>query len=48
MIIANEDIMKGRANYTLCRVVGIKRNTNTPLRWKKYDRKKYTQQKSAK
>ena len=40
MIIDNDDIAKGRANGTLCRVVGVKRNCNTPLQWKNYDDKK--------
>ncbi len=40
MIIDNDDISKGRANGTLCRVIGIKRKTNQPLKWKNYDGKK--------
>ena len=40
MIIDNDDISKGRANGTLCRVVGVKRKTDQPLRWKNYDGKK--------
>ncbi len=40
MIIDNDDISKGRGNGTLCRVIGIKRKTNTPLNWKTYDGKK--------
>jgi len=44
MIIDNDDISKGRANGTLCRVVGVKGNCNTPLQWKNYDNKKlYTE-----
>ena len=40
MIIDNDDISKGRANGTLCRVVGVKRKSNQPLQWKNYDGKK--------
>jgi hypothetical protein len=40
MIIDNDDISKGRANGTLCRVIGVKRKTDTPLNWKNYDGKK--------
>ncbi len=39
MIIDNDDIAKGKANGTLCRVVGVKRKCNTPLQWKNYDKK---------
>ncbi len=41
MIIDNDDISKGQANGTLCRVNGIKKKTNSPLQWKNYDGKKY-------
>jgi hypothetical protein len=40
MINDNEDISKGRANGTLCRVIGIKRKTNQTLEWENYDGKK--------
>ena len=40
MIIDYDDLAKGRANGRLCRVVGVKRNCNTPLQWKNYDNKK--------
>jgi hypothetical protein len=48
MINDNEDISKGWANWTFCRVIGIKRKTNQPLEWKNYDGKKYTLQMSVK
>ena len=35
-----EDISKGRANGTLCRMIGIKRKSDEPLKWKNYDGKK--------
>ncbi len=44
MIIDNDDISKGRANGTLCRVVGVKRKSDQPLKRKNYDGKKYTLQ----
>jgi hypothetical protein len=34
MIIDNDDISKGRANGTLCRVVGVKRKSDQPLNGK--------------
>ena len=37
MFIDNDDISKGRANGTLCRVAGVKRKTDQPLRWKNND-----------
>ena len=40
MIIDNDDISKGRANGTLCRVIGIRRKSNGPLIWKNYDGRK--------
>ena len=40
MIIENDDISRGRGNGTLCRVIGVKRKSNTPLNWKNYDGKK--------
>ena len=40
MIIDNDDITKGRANGTLCRVIGIRRKSNAPLTWKNYDGRK--------
>ena len=40
MIIYNDDISKGRANGTLCRVVGMKRKIDQPLSWKNDDGKK--------
>ena len=40
MIIDNDDISKGRANGTLCRVIGIRRKSNVPLKWKNYDGRK--------
>ena len=43
MIIDNNDISKGCANGSLCRVICIKRNILKPLEWKNYDsRKVYT------
>ena len=47
MIIVNEDVIKGRANSTLFRVVDIKSNTNKSLRWKSYHGKVYTTNVSA-
>ena len=44
MIIDNDDISKGRANGTLCRVVGMKKKSDQPLKRKNYDGKKYTLQ----
>jgi len=44
MIIDNDDISKGRANGTLCRIVGVKRKSNQPLQWKNYNEKKCTLQ----
>jgi hypothetical protein len=35
MINDNEDISRGRANQTLCRVVGIKRKSDQHLKWTK-------------
>ena len=40
MIIDNDDISTGRANGTLRQVVGVKRKSDQPLRWKNYDGKK--------
>ena len=40
MIIDNDDISKGRANGTLCQVIGVKRKSGQALRWKNYDGKK--------
>jgi len=37
MIIDNDDISKGGANGTLCLVVGVKRKSDWPLKWKNYD-----------
>jgi bifunctional pyridoxal-dependent enzyme with beta-cystathionase and maltose regulon repressor activities len=33
-------ISKGRANGTLCRVIGVKRKSDQPLKWRNYDGKK--------
>ena len=41
MINSNDDVSKGIANGSLCRVVSIcRKNENTPLRWRNYDGKK--------
>jgi hypothetical protein len=40
MIIDNDDISKGRANGTLCRVIGIRKKGNAALSWKNYDGRK--------
>ena len=41
MINSNDDVSNGIANGSLCRVVSIvRKNNNTPLRWRNYDGKK--------
>ena len=40
MINDNDDIKKGYANGTICRVISIKRKSECPLDWRNYDGKK--------